>query len=337
MIHDLRNKKNMESKKETIVSGIQPTGALHIGGYLGAIRNWVELQDEYKGRCYFFTADYHSMNEPATFANYATLRIELAAELLAAGLDPKKMTLFHQKDVPEVTELCWMFDTVVPVSFLERMTQFKDKSGRAQSVNAGLLNYPVLQAADILIYGGDRVPVGEDQIQHVELTRDVARFWNNRFGETFAEPKPLLTKTARVMSLNFPERKMSKSIPGSAIFLADSPDEIRAKVRKAVTATGADEAMPIGVANLFELFAEFGPADEVEKFQKQYKDRSIRYSELKDAVADHIIAYFAPFRARRAELLKHPNEIEKIMKQGAKRARAKAQETMQVVRKKIGF
>jgi tryptophanyl-tRNA synthetase len=217
------------------------------------------------------------------------------------------------------------------------MTQFKDKSERAKTVNAGLLNYPVLQAADILIYGGDRVPVGEDQIQHVELTRDIARFWNNRFGETFAEPKPLLTKSARVMSLNFPERKMSKSLPGSAVFLADSPDEIRAKVRKAVTASAAEDMMPPGVENLFELFSEFGPGEEVENFRKQYGDRSIRYSELKDAVADHIIAYFAPFRARREELLKHPNEIEKVFKQGAKRARAKAQETMQVVRKKIGF
>ena len=328
----------MNNKKETIVSGIQPTGALHVGGYLGAIRNWVELQEEYRGHCYFFTADYHSMNEPEIFANYSTYRLELGAELLAAGLDPKKVTLFHQKDVPEVTELCWMFNTVVPVTFLERMTQFKDKSGRAKSVNAGLLIYPVLQAADILIYGGNRVPVGEDQVQHVELTRDIARFWNNRFGETFAEPKPLLTKSARVMALNFPERKMSKSLPGSAVFLADSPDEIRAKVRKAVTATEAPEGvMPAGVANLFELFAEFGPADEVEKFQKQYANRSIRYSELKDAVADHIIAYFAPFRARREELLKHPNEIEKVFKQGARRARARAQETMQIVRKKIGF
>jgi len=327
----------MENKKETIVSGIQPTGALHLGNYLGALRNWVELQDEYKGHCYFFTADYHAMNEPEIFANYSTYQLELGAELLAAGLDPKKVTIFHQKDVPEVTELCWMFDTVVPVTFLERMTQFKDKSERAKTVNAGLLNYPVLQAADILIYGGDRVPVGEDQVQHVELTRDVARFWNNRFGETFAEPKPLLTKSARVMALNFPERKMSKSIPGSAIFLADSPDEIRAKVRKAVTASSAEDMMPPGVANLFELFAEFGPAEEVEKFQKQYDSRSIRYSELKDAVADHLIAYFAPFRARREELLKHPNEIEKVFKQGAKRARAKAQETMQIVRKKIGF
>jgi tryptophanyl-tRNA synthetase len=329
----------MNEKKETIVTGIQPTGALHVGHFLGLLRNYIEdIQDEYKNHCYFFTADYHSMNEPEIFANYQANRLELGAELLAAGLDPKKVTLFHQKDVPEVTELCWMFNTVVPVAFLERMTQFKDKSERAKSVNAGLLIYPVLQAADILIYGGDRVPVGEDQVQHVELTRDVARFWNNRFGETFAEPKPLLTKSARVMALNFPDRKMSKSLPGSAIWLADPPDEIRAKVRKAVTATAAPEGkMPAGVANLFELFNEFGPEDEVEKFERQYKDGTIRYSELKDAVADHIISYFADFRAKRAEFLKHPNEVEKIFKRGGELARAKAQETMKMVREKIGF
>jgi tryptophanyl-tRNA synthetase len=328
----------MEEKKETIVSGVQPTGAMHLGSYLGALRNWLRLQDDYPSRCYFFTADYHSMNEPEIFKENPKFRMEVVVDLLALGLDPKKCAIFHQKDVPEVTELCWMFNTVIPVSFLERMTQYKDKSERAKSVNMGLLDYPVLQAADILIYGGDRVPVGEDQIQHVELTRDIARFWNNRFGQTFSEPKPLLTKTARVMSLNFPERKMSKSIPGSAIFLSDPPDEIRAKVRKAVTATAAPkEQMPAGVANLFELFAEFGPEDEVEKFQRRYADGSIRYSELKDAVADHIIAYFADFRDRRAELLKNPTGVEKILKQGAKKARARAQETMKLVREKIGF
>jgi len=324
-------------KKETIVTGLKPTGTLHLGSYLGAIHQLLDLQEEYKGRCYIFIADYHAMTQQDEFANHRAYAFEMAVDLLALGVDPKKATLFYQRDIPETTELCWMFNTVVPLSYLERMTQYKDYIAKEKSVNMGLLDYPVLQAADILIYGGNRVPVGEDQVQHVELTRDIARFWNNRFGETFAEPKPLLTKTARVMSLNFPERKMSKSIPGSAVFLADSPDEIRAKVRKAVTASAAEDMMPPGVANLFELFAEFGPAEEVENFRKQYGDRSIRYSELKDAVADHIIAYFAPFRARREELLKHPNEIEKVFKQGAKRARAKAQETMQVVRKKIGF
>ncbi len=325
-------------EKELIVSGIQPTGSLHIGNYLGAVKNFVELQEEYANRMFIFTADYHAMNEQEIFANWPKFGLELGAELLAAGIDPKKVSLFHQKDVPEVCELTWMFNTVMPVAFLERMTQYKDKSERAKSVNMGLLDYPVLQAADILIYGGNRVPVGEDQVQHVELTRDAARFWNNRFGETFIEPKPILTKTARVMALNFPERKMSKSIAGSAVMLADPPDEIRAKVRKAVTATAAPEGvMPAGVANLFELFAEFGPAEEVAKFRKQYDAGTIRYSELKDAVADHIITYFAEFREKKAELMANPDKVAKIFRQGGKRARERAQETMEVVRKKIGF
>ncbi len=328
----------MPNDKETIVTGLKPTGVAHLGTYLGMLRQLVDLQKEYSGRMYVFIADYHAMTQHEEFINYKAYAADMAVDLLALGLDPKKVTLFFQKDVPETTELCWMFENVTPVAFLERMTQYKDYVAKEKSVNAGLMNYPVLQAADILIYGGNRVPVGEDQVQHVELTRDIARFWNNRFGETFAEPKPLLTKTARVMSLNFPERKMSKSVANSAIFLTDSPDEIRAKVRKAVTATAAVAGtMPPGVRNLFELFTEFGPADEVKKFEREYADGSIRYSELKDAVADHIIAYFADFRTRRAELLKNPNYVKKVFAAGGKRARAKAEETMKMVREKIGF
>lgn len=328
----------MENKKEIVVTGLKPTGTLHLGSYLGALRQLLDLQEEYKGRCYIFIADYHAMTQYDEFKDYRNYSSEMAIDLLALGLDPKKVTLFYQRDVPETTELCWMFNTVTPLSFLERMTQYKDHVAKEKSVNMGLLDYPVLQAADILIYGGNCVPVGEDQVQHVELTRDIARFWNNRYGEIFPEPKPLLTKTARVMSLNFPDRKMSKSIPGSAIFLTDSPDEIRAKVRKAVTATDAtDNVMPTGVANLIELLTEFGPADEVEKFKGQYSNKTILYSELKDAVADYISAFFADFRARRAELLKESEQVEKIFKQGAKKARARARKTMKIVKNKIGF
>jgi tryptophanyl-tRNA synthetase len=325
-------------KKETVVSGIQPTGAMHLGNYLGAARNFLELQEEYAGRMYIFTADYHSMTDEAIFADHEKRRIELGAELLALGIDPGKCVLFHQKDVPETTELCWMFNTVCPISFLERMTQYKDKSSRAKTVNMGLFDYPVLQAADILIYGGDRVPVGEDQVQHVELSRDIARFWNARFGDTFAEPKPILTKAARVMALNAPDKKMSKSIPGSAILIGDTPDEIREKVKKAVTATAAPEGtMPPGVANLLGLLSEFGSAEEVQKFKKEYDGGSIRYSELKDAVADRIVAYFAGFREKKAALMKSPDKVEKAFAKGGKAARERARETMEAVRKKIGF
>ena len=323
----------------TIVSGIQPTGKLHIGNYLGALKHWVDLQNENPGRCLFFIADYHCMTNEETFKNYRDGSFEVAVELLAAGLDPKKAIVFNQHDVPEVTELCWMFNTVTPISFLERMTQFKDKAMRAKTINMGLMDYPVLQAADILIYGGTQVPVGEDQIQHVELTRDIARFWNNRFGETFIEPKPILTKTPRVMALSDPDKKMSKSIPGSTIDLADSPEEIYEKVKKAITDIGPKPAtgMSPGVANLFELLAEFGPENDVKKFRKQYSDGTIKYVELKDHLANHIASYFADFRKRREALLKKPAQVEKIFAAGGKRARKVAQETMKKVRKQIGF
>ncbi len=324
---------------EIIVSGIQPTGPLHLGNYLGAIRNWLRLADEGDGLCFFFIADYHAMTDTESFRDYPDHSVTLAAELLALGLDTKKATLFFQRDVPEVTELAWMFNTVTPVSFLERMTQFKDKTARAKTVNMGLLDYPVLQAADIVMYGGTHVPVGEDQVQHVELTRDIVRFWNNRFGQTFAEPKPILTKTARVMALNFPEKKMSKSIPGSTILLSDSPSEIRAKVRKAVTDTTPapkGEKSP-GVQNLFTLLTEFAPPDEVSKFERAHRDGSIRYAELKDAVADHIANYFADFRAKRAALLRKPKEVQKIFTSGGKKARAVADATMKRVHAVTGL
>jgi tryptophanyl-tRNA synthetase len=325
--------------KEIIVSGIQPTGLLHLGNYLGALRNWKRLQDEYRGHCFFFIADYHAMTDAETFKGYGEHTSTLAVELLALGLDPKKTTLFFQRDAPEVTELAWMFNTVTPVSFLERMTQFKDKSERVKSVSMGLFDYPVLQAADILIYGGTHVPVGEDQIQHVELTRDIARFWNNRFGQTFSETKPLLTLTPRVMALNFPEKKMSKSIPGSTINLADTPEEIRAKVKKAVTDTAPmpKGKMSLGVENLFTLLTEFAPPEEAIKFKRQHDDGSIKYSELKDAIADHISAHFADFRTKRSALMKKPDHVKKVFAAGAKKARAVAQATMKDVRKKIGF
>jgi len=324
---------------ELVVSGIQPTGALHLGNYLGAIRNWLRLQEEYPGRCFFFIADYHAMNDEERFRGYREHANALAVDLLALGIDPKKATLFFQHEVPEVTELAWMFGTVTPLPFLERMTQYKDKAARRKTVTAGLLTYPVLQASDILAYGGNRVPVGEDQVQHVELTRDLARFWNNRFGRTFEEPRPILTKTPRVMALNFPERKMSKSIPGSTVDIADPPDKIRAALRRAVTdsSPAAKGMMSAGVTNLFTLLTEFAPPDEVARFRRAHELGSIRYVELKDAVADHVSTHFAEFRSRRGALMKRAEHVRKIYATGAKRARAAAERTMKTVRANIGF
>ena len=215
-----------------IFSGIQPSGELHIGNYLGAIKNWVALQQTYE--CVFCVVDYHAITvayEPDALRRRAR---EMVVSLLAAGLDPAACTLFVQSAVPEHTELQWIFNTITPLGELERQTQFKDKASRQESINAGLLNYPVLQAADILLYRADQVPVGEDQLQHLELSREIARRWNAKFGvDYFPEPQPLLTATRRIMGLDG-RAKMSKSL-GNTIGLLEEPDSIWEKLRPAVT------------------------------------------------------------------------------------------------------
>mgnify|MGYP001575707263 CR=1 FL=1 len=216
--------------KPIVVSGIQPSGKLHVGNYVGAVSNWLRLQDE-GYRCFFFLADYHSITGDYYPEEKRRQTMDLALDLLALGIDPKKCTLFVQSHVPEHTELCWVFNTVTPVSFLERMTQFKDKSAdQDKNVNMGLFDYPVLQAADILAYKGELVPVGRDQVQHVELTSDIARFFNNKFGDFFPETKPLLTDVPKLRSLTDPLKKMSKSLgEKSYVALTDGPEAIQEK------------------------------------------------------------------------------------------------------------
>lgn len=329
------------NNQTTILSGIQPTGPLHLGNYLGMVRNCMQLQNEYPGHCYFMVADYHSMSEDYDPKQKPQQVLELAAELLAAGLDPKKCTIYVQSDVPEVTELCWIFNTITPIAFLERMTQYKDKAARqTNNINMGLFDYPVLQAADILLPKANAVPVGLDQVQHVELTRDIARFFNRKFGETFEEPKPLLTKIPKVMSLLEPEKKMSKSLPGSFISLMDEPEEIMSRLKRAVTDTGdvIDRTKKsAGVANLFVLLEQFGTPEDVQRFETVYQNGSIRYSELKATVATKIADYFSDFRAQRKELLAKPAAVIKILDAGAKKMRKAAQVTMEEVRKKVGL
>ncbi|TAL20059.1 tryptophan--tRNA ligase [Patescibacteria group bacterium] len=339
-----------EKSKIILLSGLQPTGPLHLGNYLGAVRNFVRLQDEFAGRFFVFVADYHSLTENYDPKEKQNQILMLGAELLAAGLDPKKVTLYVQSDIPEVTELCWVFNTVTPISFLERMTQFKDKASRQkENINMGLFDYPVLQAADILLPKAAAVPVGEDQVQHVELTRDIARFFNRKFGETFPESKPVLTATPRVMSLSEPEKKMSKSIPGSFISLSDSPEEIKQALRRAVTDTGPGpgrsdlprrsdlQAMSPGVANLFGLLREFGTPEDVGAMERAYRGGTIKYVELKDLLAARIAEYFSEFRKKRAQLLKNPSAVKKIFAAGGKKIRAIASKTMREVRQKVGL
>ena len=309
--------------KKIILTGIQPSGKLHIGNYLGTIASWKDFIEQYN--CYFFIADWHSLTEDYAPAEKKQQIITLAAELLASGIDPEKFTFYRQSDLLEHAELTWYFNCVTPISFLERMTQFKDKSSKQdKNINIGLFDYPVLMAADILMYDADLVPVGHDQTQHLELAKEVARFFNNRFGETFKSPSAKYTETPKVMSLTHPDKKMSKSDGDkSCIFLSDEPEEIMEKIKKAT----ADE---MGLENLYKLGEVF-----VSGFDKSnYKDNNLK---LKIDLSEGIINHFAPFRAKRAEWLAKPDEIEKILAKGAEKARAVASKKMIEVRKRVGL
>ncbi len=324
--------------KERIVSGIQPTGELHIGNYLGSLKDYVNLQDKFE--CFFFVADLHSLTEDFEPGKAKSEQIRnLVKIFLAAGLNPDKCTIFIQSHVSAHTELAWIFNTLVPMGELERMTQYKDKSQRQESnINVGLFDYPVLMAADILLYKPTYVPVGHDQLQHLELTNTLVKKFNHKFGKTFDEVKPYVQKPVRVMSITNPDKKMSKSEPGSYINMFDEPDEIRKKLAKAVTATDAPEGeMPKGVKNLFDLLLEFGKKEAYDEFTKQYQQGSIKYSELKEALADAISHYFEPMRLKRAELDTQTKQIDQIIGDGAAKATSIAQSTLAEVKSKIGL
>lgn len=324
-----------------VFSGIQPTGVVHLGNYVGAIRQWAQLQREHES--YFCIVDLHAITIPYDPATFPQQVLEAAAVNIAAGIDPQQSVLFIQSHVIEHTELMWLLNVLTPVGQLERMTQYKEKSRHARvGIMAGLLNYPVLQAADVLLYKASLVPVGEDQVQHVELMRDIAERFNKQFGETFPLPGVRLTKGARILALNDPSAKMSKSVPGSYIALVDDPDTIRKKVRAAVTDPGPptkgsklDEATP-GVSNLFTLLEVFAPSRSPE-FVGAYQEGTIRYSDLKQVLAEAIVQTFAPMRDKYASLMRRPDDIRDILAQGAARARPIAQATIAEVRIRMGL
>ena len=326
-----------QSKKPVVLSGIQPSGRLHIGNYLGALKNFVAMQESGLYTCYFMIADLHSLTEPYEVNDKKAQLIDLAASYLAAGLDPARSVQFFQSHISAHTELAWILNTITPMGELERMTQYKDKSGRMET-NAGLFTYPALMAADILLYGTTLVPVGDDQDQHLELTRTLARKFNNRFGETFVEPKALHTETPRVMSLDNPEKKMSKSQPSGCLFLDDEPEVIRKKVMSAVTDSGSevkfDEATKPGVSNLL-LIASSLTGKTIPQLEGELA--GIQYGAFKAAVAEIVIAYFAPFRARKAELLKNPAEIMQVFTDGAKKASLVSTAKLKEVYEKAGL
>ncbi len=323
--------------KQVIFSGIQPTGNLHLGNYLGAIKNWVSLQNSGQYDCYFSIVDYHSLTGDMGAKERGEKIANVAAELLALGIDPKRSTFFVQSDVPEHTELAWIFNCVTPIAELQRMTQFKDKSVQQnKNVNAGLFTYPVLQAADILLYHGNYVPVGQDQVQHIELTRDMARWFNKRYEKYFVETKPLLTETPKVMSLLEPDKKMSKSLGGAHVIeLCESPSVIANKIKKAVTDSG--EGGGPGARNLLLFLEKFGDKEKYKQFAQSAKAGSIRYGDLKKAVSQSIAAHFSDFREKREELLADPKELRRILDIGARKAKAVAEKTMNDVRKIVGI
>lgn len=322
-------------RRQNLFSGIRATSAPHLGNYLGAIKQFIALQNDYN--CFFCVVDLHTLTTPFEPHELRQNTLEVAADYLALGLDPKKCSLFLQSQVSEHAELAWIFECLAPLGELYRMTQFKEKSEeiKKDSVNSGLLNYPVLMAADILLYKAEAVPVGEDQVQHIELTRTIGRKFNNRFGKTFPEPKALLAKGARIKSLTDPTKKMSKT-GGEAILLSDSPEEIRRKLKKAVTATDA-KGKSAGVDNLFLLLREFGNKQQIQYFENGYANNTIKFSELKETLAQDIADHFAAFREKRKELLANPQQIAEVLAEGAQRAKAMAQQTMLEVKKRVGL
>ena len=326
-------------KTQKIFSGIQPTGELHIGNYLGAIKQFVEFQ--HKIDSIFCVVDYHSLTEDFDPKIKQEQIINTAIDYLACGIDPEKSILFVQSHVTGHTELAWILNCITPIAELERMTQYEDKSKNQKSnINVGLFDYPVLMAADILLYKADLVPIGEDQTQHVELARKIARKFNNRFGNTFPEPQIRLNKTARVMSLSDPSKKMSKSHgPKSYIALNDSPDVIKEKISKAVTDSGsAKNSKTNGGKNLLDLFSVFVDDESISKqFENDYKNGELQYSKLKPMLASVIISSLKPIQKKRAELAKSPDYVHQVLIKGKEKAEAIAATTMREVRQKIGL
>ena len=325
--------------KKRIFSGIRPTGSIHIGNYLGAIKNWTELQDKYDS--IFCIVDLHALTTPAATKNLQEKIFDLAAVYLSAGLDQKKCLFFVQSHVPEHTELTWLLNTITKIPELERMTQFKEKAKEHRAnLNASLLDYPVLMASDILLYQTNAVPVGEDQKQHVELARTLARRFNNTYGKTFTVPEVILRKQgARIMALDNPKKKMSKSAssPQSYIALTDSPAIVKDKIKKAVTDSGKEIEYTLkkpAIANLMTIYHCFSGLS-FSQIEGKYKNQG--YAQFKNDLADLISNELNPFQKRMAKLQNDPDRIKKILEYGASQARQIAQRTLTEVKKKMGL
>lgn len=321
---------------QTIVGGIRPTNKLHIGNYLGALKQFIEISNNPEINSFFFIVDLHALTTPFEPKELRRNTLDAAATYLAAGFNPQNSTLFIQSHLPEHAELTWIFNCITPLGELERMTQYKEKSQQhSANINAGLLDYPVLMASDILLYKPTKVSVGDDQVQHVELSRVIARKFNNRFGETFPEPQTYTQKPLRIMSLANPEKKMSKT-NDEAVNMDDEPEEIRRKIKKAVTASEPGKKSP-GVDNLFFLLENFGTPEQTTHFRDLQKAETLKFSELKESLAATIAGYFAEFREKKKELLAKPDYLSQILGDGANKARQVAQKTLYEVKQKTGL
>lgn len=326
-------------EKKVVYSAVQPSGNLTIGNYVGSIRNWIDMQDDYT--CYFAIANMHAITvkqDPALLRRHT---LELAALYIACGLDPEKCALYVQSMVPQHAELCWTLNTVTYVGEMQRMTQFKDKSAKhADNINMGLMDYPVLMAADILLYLADYVPVGADQTQHVEIARDIAIRFNNRYGETFRVPQALIVKQgAKIMSLQEPTKKMSKSDENinASVYLSDDKDTVIRKFKRAVTDSDnriiASEDKP-GVTNLLTIYCAFRGCT-LEEAQKEFEGKG--YGDFKLAVGETVADAIAPVQAEQKRLLADKAYLSGVLKEGAERAFKTARRTLNKVYRKVGF
>ncbi|MCX6723971.1 MAG: tryptophan--tRNA ligase [Candidatus Staskawiczbacteria bacterium] len=322
-----------------IFSGIRPTGGLHIGNYLGAVKQWIDLENE--NECVFCIVDLHAITTPYEPKELQKNVLDTAAVYLAAGINPEKSIIFAQSEVKEHAELAWLLGTITPMGELSRMTQFKEKSKQHKDyINAGLFNYPILMAADILLYKGQAVPVGKDQEQHVELARSIAKKFNQKFGKVFDEPETILPKAgAKIMSLTDPKKKMSKSDdPKSCISLFDSPEDITKKIMSAETDSGKDVIYNItkkpGISNLLTIYSLLTDKP-IKEIEKQFEGKG--YGDFKKSLAGVLINYLEPFRRKQKELQTRDVYVKDILAKGASRARTIAQSTMQEVRSKMGL
>jgi tryptophanyl-tRNA synthetase len=332
----------MASDRPRVLSGIQPTaGSFHLGNYLGAVRQWVALQESHDA--FYMVVDLHAITVPQDPKELTANTRLAAAQLLAAGLDPDRCTLFVQSHVPEHAQLAWVMNCITGFGEASRMTQFKDKSAKqgADRASVGLFTYPVLQVADILLYQAHEVPVGEDQRQHIELTRDLAERFNGRFGETFTIPKPyILKETAKIYDLQDPSIKMSKSAstPKGLINLLDEPKTTAKKVKSAVTDTDTvirfDPQEKPGISNLLGIYSTLTGTD-IAELERKYDGKG--YGALKVDLADVVVDFVTPFRERTQQYLDDPETLDSILAKGAEKARAVAAETLAQTYQRVGF